>query len=141
MDSDTRAGLPHTKTKQEKIMDQLRLIAEDVSPVRNARLAAAIVVKGKVRSIGVNQWKTNTLQRRFQRHEKSIHSHAEISAINNFLKRHSKEELERATLYVVRRKMVGTHDHSMVDGLAAPCPGCQKAINYYGIKKVVHTYG
>lgn len=135
-------GPSHSKgiTKREKIMNHLRMIAEDVIPVSRARLAAAIVVKGKVKSIGVNQWRTDPLQKRFQRHKDSVHTHAEISAIKNFLKRHNAEELEKATLYVVRRKMSGSNG-VMVDGNACPCEGCQRAIAAYKIKNVVYTRG
>jgi len=131
-------GPPPRNNKENKILNHLRMVAEDVVPVGKAKVASAIVVRGKIKSVGVNQWRTDPLQRKFQTNEAAIHPHAEISAIKNFLKRHSLKDLEKATIYVVRRKMTGPDGH-MVDGNAAPCLGCQKAIKRFKIKEVIYT--
>jgi len=122
-------------------MNQLRVIAEDVAPVSRARIAAAIVIRGRIVSIGTNQWRTSPLQKRFQTHESSVHTHAEIAAIKNFLRRGRAVELTNATLYIARRKHTDANDGVMVDGLAAPCPGCQRAIEFFKIKNVIFTRG
>jgi tRNA(Arg) A34 adenosine deaminase TadA len=122
----------------EKVLKQLRVIAEDVEPVKTARIAAAIAIGGEIISIGVNQRKTHPLQARFTRHTSAIYQHAEISAIHNALKRVRQNDLARATLYVVRRRK-NTETKDWEDGMACPCEGCQKAIKYFDIKKVVYT--
>jgi tRNA(Arg) A34 adenosine deaminase TadA len=124
--------------RHDKILNQLRVIAEDVEPVKTARIAAAIAIGGEIISIGVNQRKTHPLQARFTRHTSAIYQHAEISAIHNALKRIRQNDLARATLYVVRRRK-NTETKDWEDGMACPCEGCQKAIKYFDIKKVVYT--
>ena len=124
--------------RHDKILNQLRVIAEDVEPVKTARIAAAIAIGGEIISIGVNQRKTHPLQARFTRHTSAIYQHAEISAIHNALKRVRQNDLARATLYVVRRRK-NTETKDWEDGMACPCEGCQKAIKYFDIKKVVYT--
>lgn len=125
-------------TKNEKILNQLRLIAEDVEPVKTARIAAAIAIGGTIVGLGVNQKKSHPLQARFTKHSSAIYQHAEISAIHNALKRVTYSELAKATLYVVRRRK-NTETKHWEDGSACPCEGCQKAINFFRIGKVVHT--
>lgn len=122
----------------ERVLKQLRVIAEDVEPVKTARIAAAITIGNEIISIGVNQKKTHPLQARFTRHHSAIYQHAEISAIHNALRRVKADELSRATLYVVRRRK-NTETKHWEDGLACPCEGCQKAIKYYDIKRVIYT--
>jgi deoxycytidylate deaminase len=125
-------------SKHSKILDQLRLIAEDVEPVKTARIAAAIAIGGEIIGLGINQKKTHPLQAKFTRHTAAIYQHAEISAIHNALKRVKADALAKATLYVVRRRK-NTETKHWEDGMACPCSGCQKAIKYFDIKKVVYT--
>lgn len=124
--------------RHERVINQLRIIAEDVEPVRAARIAAAIVINGNIVSIGVNSRKTHPLQAKFARHEHVAYQHAEISAIHNALKRVKKHDLERAILYVARRRK-NTETKEWEDGMACPCEGCQKAIKFFNIGRVIYT--
>lgn len=118
------------------------------------RLAALLVVGKRVVSVGYNQEKTHPFQTRFQRHEDAVFLHAETDAINKAIKelgleRASREEIskafKKATLYIYRVKSPGlrySRDDSrspMVSGLAKPCAGCEQAIRYYGINRVVYS--
>ena len=100
----------------------------------NAKIAAALVKRKKVLSIGVNRMRSHPLQKRFARNRHSIFLHAEIDAIKNALQKYTLKELQGATLMVARVKRDGTK------ALAAPCQGCQKAIEWFGIKDVQYTH-
>lgn len=125
-------------SRDKRVLDTLRLIAEDIPPINSSRIAAAIVISGKVISLGHNQKKTHPMQSRFRRYSniETNWQHAEIAAISNALKKIHPDELKKATLYIARRKSL---NKEWVDGNCCPCKGCQSAINYYGIKRVVHT--
>jgi len=130
------------KTKDDKVIRMLRLVADDVVPFARAKVAAAIVVGGEIISIGVNGPKTHPMQAMFSTHPDAIYRHAEIDAITSALKRFDKEVLEKSTLYVVRRK-IEKGNTSFVDGLAKPCGdktcGCTRAIHFFKIPKTVYT--
>ena len=104
-----------------------------------AKLAAAIVIKNEIISIGLNRKKTHPFQVQFQANDKQIYLHAETDAINRALKHISKEELCKATLYVARVKYADNKSKKIIWAESKPCIGCQKAIKLYGISNVVHT--
>lgn len=122
--------------KHNSIIKLLGRIAEDVSPIKTARIAAAIVYKGEIISIGTNSYKSDPLQAKYSKNEHAIYLHAEVSAIKKALKRINKDDLSKCSMYIVRRKL---HDGMMCDGLAKPCVGCQRAIDTYNIQKVFYT--
>lgn len=125
-----------SEKRHSKVISHLAKIAQDVPGISRARLAAAVVVKNEIISIGVNSKKTDPFQKRFGKNSFSIHLHAEISAIKNALKRIRHDDLAKSTLYVARVKSVR---NSTVYGLSKPCAGCQRAIAEFGIKKVIYT--
>lgn len=122
--------------KPSEIVKTLTRVAEDVAPVSNAKIAAAIVYKGSIVSIGVNSYKSDPLQAKYSKNHHAIYLHAEIAAIKKAKKVLTTDELARASLYIVRRK---THNGLLCDGLAKPCAGCQRAIDTYKISKVYYT--
>lgn len=122
--------------KNEIIYKILVRVAEDVAPVSSARIAAGIVYKGDIISIGVNSYKSDPLQARYSKNEHAIFLHAEISAIKKALKVIPSKELSKCELHVVRRKVT---NGVFSDGLAKPCVGCQRAIDTYNIKRVYYT--
>ena len=122
--------------KHEAIIKLLERVAEDVSPIKTARIAAAIVYRGEIISIGINSYKSDPLQAKYSKNEHAIYLHAEIAAIKKALKRINKDELKRCDMYIVRRKI---HNGIMCNGLAKPCSGCQRAIETYGIHNVFYT--
>lgn len=130
----------HPRKRNQKILDFLSKAAEaaDHAGIR-AKLAAAVVIKNEIISIGFNRKKTHPFQRQFQTNDKQIYLHAETDAINRALKYVSKEELRKATLYVARVKYIDNKSKKAIWAESKPCTGCQKAIKSYGILNVIHT--
>lgn len=122
--------------KHSSIISHLKLIASDVVPVGAAKIAAAIVYKGRIISIGICSYKSHPLQRKYGRNEHSIFLHAEIDAISKAIGR---VDLSKCSLYVVRMKWDGCKRTSLIEGLAKPCEGCCKAIAAFGIRNVYWT--
>lgn len=112
-------------------------IAEDVVPINRARIAAAIVYKNDIISLGTNQRKTHPLQAKFAKHHEAIHIHAEIDAIARAVKRIDPKKLYACSLYVVRVKL--TSEGVRMWGLAKPCTGCARAIASFDINRVIWT--
>lgn len=124
----------------DKMFQELKLIAQDLTPVGQARIAAALVVKRDVLAYGTNKSKTHPMQKKYGRNIHSICLHAEIDCIRNALMRHKDPEiLKKATLYIVRAKKKKNNDKGYVFGLAKPCEGCQRAIEAFGIKRVIYS--
>lgn len=120
----------------------LERIAQDVAPIKSARIAAAIYINGRMISVGVNQNKTDPLQSRFVRNDKcGALIHAEIAAIKAALKRVDVDDLTNATMYIARMKYNTQRENggTMNWGLCKPCSGCARALNSFSIKRVVYT--
>ncbi len=110
-----------------------------VTPVGRARLAAAIVVKNDIISVGHNRLKSHPFQARFGSNSDAIYLHAEIDAILSALRIINPEELSKAELYVARVKYADHHRNGFTLGLSKPCIGCQRAIQEFGIKRVIYS--
>lgn len=123
----------------QKYLILLNKLACDVPPVANARLAAALVYKKEIVSLGINSRKSSPFQKKFGKNEDSIFLHAETSAIRNALRVINAEEISKSTLYVSRVKYKSQYKEFFIPGLAKPCSGCARAISTFGIKKVVYT--
>lgn len=109
------------------------------NPSENAKLAAVLVIRNDIISVGTNTHKTHPLQKKFSKNSDSIFLHAEINCIVNALKNIDESELKKATLYVYRVKKTRRFGQEWVDGLAAPCSGCMGAIKHFGIKRVIYS--
>lgn len=120
----------------ESIIKILETIADDVVPVSNAKIAAAIVYRGDIIAIGINKLKSDPLQARFAKNQHAIYLHAEIDAIKKALKRLTSAEMKKAELYIVRRRKL---DGKPASGCSKPCCGCQRAIETYGISEVHYS--
>ena len=129
----------------KKIIEILKVVADDVTPVSNARLAAAIVYRGRIISIGTNQDKTHPFAAEYSRHPDAIYLHAETDAIFKAKKRLTARELSRSTLVIVRMKLEKLPSKSkavkykQMFGLSKPCPGCADCIGAHGIKTLIYT--
>ena len=130
----------HSRKRDKKILDFLSKAAEaaDHSGMR-ARLAAAIVIRGDIVSVGFNRKKSHPFQVQYQTNDKQIYLHAETDAINRALRYVTKSDLKKATLYVARVKYIDNKSKKAIWAESMPCSGCQKAIDSYGIKNVIHT--
>lgn len=131
---------PHSRKRDIKILDFLSKAAEAANHNgMRARLAAAVVLRGNIISIGFNRKKSHPFQAQFQTNDKQIYLHAETDAINRALKYISTSDLKKATLYVARVKYTDNKSKKAIWAESKPCIGCQKAIFQYEIKNVVHT--
>lgn len=118
-------------------IETLKTIAEDVEPVSRARLAAMILYKGKMVSIGFNQSKSHPFAAKYGKHPEAIYLHAEQDAINKAKRKLTEAELRKATLIVVRVK--SEHNGKTTFGIAKPCPGCAQCITDHKIRTVIYT--
>ena len=125
--------------KIEKHISTLLSIAEDIEePVRCYRLAAGIIYKNTLVSVGVNSYKTDPFQAKYSKNEKAIHLHAEVAAIKNALRHLSVDDIQKATLVVVRVKRK-TNKEPYSPAMAKPCSGCRRCMVEFGIKNVYYT--
>jgi tRNA(Arg) A34 adenosine deaminase TadA len=122
-----------------RYMNFLRRMAGNVAPVRNARLASALVLGNNIISVGYNRKRSDPFQARFGKNAESIYMHAEIHAIKQALNYISADDFRKSTLYVARVKRPNPKSRDFVDGQACPCLGCKRAILEFGIKRVIHT--
>lgn len=103
-------------------------------PVGKSRHACAIVdKKGRIVSYGTNSRKTHPLQHKFQNRRSRIYLHAEVAAIIKAGNRIGFDNLQSCSLYVIRVGAYGEFRSSK------PCSGCQKAIDHYGFRSVIHS--
>jgi tRNA(Arg) A34 adenosine deaminase TadA len=114
-------------------------IAIDSSTITRARLAACLVYKNEILSIGVNKLKSHPFQLKFSRHEDSIYLHAENDCIKNALKIVDTDILSKCTMYICRVKYHDSFRKTFMWGLSKPCSGCMRAIATFDIAKVVYT--
>ena len=121
-----------------EIQDEIFKLAQSVEPVRGARIAAAVVRRGKVISYGYNHKKTHPFQTRFCKNPHAIFFHAEVHAIKNALKSIDVEDLSKCELYIVRAKRNSTN-RKWITGMSKPCSGCQKCIDLFDLKSVYYS--
>ncbi len=126
--------------REKRIMDFLRRQAIDVEPVKSSRMAAAIVYKNNIISIGHNSRRTHPFQAKYGKNPLAICMHAEINAIKNALNHLEVTDFKKTTIMIYRvKKQNGLRKAAWVDGMAKPCEGCARAIMEFGIKKIVYS--
>lgn len=134
-------GEDHTplQARDIKILNTLQTMALDVPPVKTARLASAIAIRGNVMALGNNQLKSHPFHRTYGKNEDSLFWHAETHCIHNFIRKHDVDLLQKATLYVVRIKRPSERSREFVLGMARPCRGCMSCIEDFGIPRIVYS--
>ena len=121
-----------------EIQDEIFKLAQSVEPVRGARIAAAVVRRGKVISYGYNHKKSHPFQTRFCKNRHAVFFHAEVHAIKNALKSVDVEDLYKCELYIVRAKR-DKANRKWITGMSKPCSGCQKCIDLFDLKSVYYS--
>ena len=121
-----------------EIFNETFKLAQSVEPVRGARIAAAVVRRGKVISYGYNHKKSHPFQTRFCKNRHAVFFHAEVHAIKNALKSVDVEDLSKCELYIVRAKRNSTN-RKWITGMSKPCSGCQKCIDLFDLKSVYYS--
>jgi len=92
----------------------------------NFNHGAVIIYRGRIIGKGHNTYVNSSYI------EKSS-LHAEVSAINDALKKITKEELKKCELVIIRVNKLGECLNSK------PCCNCERVINNYSIKKVFYS--
>ena len=124
-------------SRDKKYMDFVRRLA--TSNNMRMKLAACLVIRNEIVSVGFNSDKSHPLQKKFSKNIDAIFKHAEVDCIIKALKVVDEDDLKDATLYVHRVKKQSKGDSNWVTGLAEPCPGCAKAIEHFNIKRTVYS--
>lgn len=94
----------------------------------NFNHGAVLIHRGKIISTGYNYYHEYKFNSNYR---ESVH--AEVSAINNALKKIHASELKKCELVIIRVNRQGEHLNSK------PCCHCEKFINKFNIKKVFHS--
>lgn len=116
-----------------KIIDILQKVATDIQKCGGAKIASAVVFRDRILGLGVNQYKSNPLQLKYARNPDSIFLHAEIDAIRSALRRAKVELMPKCDLYIIRIR------GENIFGNARPCPGCMRAIEEFGFKRIIYS--
>lgn len=124
---------------QARVIQTLRQAAIENHISMRHKLAAAVVYKKSIVSLGLNSYKTHPLMSRYGKNHHSVFLHAEVDAIKNALRVISPDELSRCELFVYRVKKPAQYHTSWVTGLARPCEGCMRAIEAFGLQGVYYT--
>jgi deoxycytidylate deaminase len=124
---------------QTNILHFLSKVAATNDEYPRARLAAALVKRNKILSVGINRLKSDPLQAKYGRNKDAIFLHAEIHAIKNALRECHSDDIKNSSLYICRVKHPNEKDKSFVWGLAKPCSGCYRAALEFGIKNIVYS--
>ncbi len=123
-----------------KIKQMLVRLAIENPGVRDRyKLSAGIVYRGHLIATGVNSYKSHPLMWEWGKNPNSIFLHAEIDAIKNALRLITQDQLAKCDIYIVRVKHPYNGSKGWTEGLAKPCPGCRRAIESFGLKRVFWT--
>ena len=122
-----------------KVTSTLEAVASAVEPFASARIAAALVYKNEIISIGTNKNKTHPFQKKFSTNSDAIFLHAETDAIYNATRKYETSIIAKSKLYISRVKYFDSDKKYFVQGLSKPCAGCQRAIANFNIKHVCFT--
>lgn len=123
---------------ESKIKEQLIEAAKANTGVAGTyRLAAGIVYKSRLLTIGVNSYKTHPIMMNKGYKEEQIYLHAEADAIVKVARYWKSIDLKDCKLYVVRMKK--TPKGKWIEALAKPCEGCMGLISSFGIGEIEWT--
>lgn len=103
-----------------QIFDVLDEVAVDHPYFGNAKVAAAVVHRGRIVSVGVNREKTHPVQAKFGGWG---HTHAEVDAVLRAERQGI--DVSGMEVYVLRIKKDGPRG-PWVRGNARPCPACSR---------------
>lgn len=109
------------------------------NPNPQEKMAAAIVQRNRIISVGINSMKTHPLQAKYGKNKHAVFLHAEIAAIKNALREIEVDDFAKCDIYIARIKKERPFTKKYVWGLAKPCCGCERAIAEFGIKRVIYT--
>ena len=126
------------KDVNKEILKTLTKVAT-ANPHPAEKLAAAVVFRNRIVSVGLNSMKSHPMAAKYGKNEHAIFLHAEVAAIKNALREIEVDQLSKCDLYIARVKKEQPFARTVVWGLAKPCVGCQRAIAEFGLKRVIYT--
>jgi len=119
--------------RQDRWMNAVFQIAQEAPKVSDQKIAAIIVCKNSVMSVGLNQMKTHPMVAYDKHDEWCDYLHAESSAIINALRQIGARKLLKCEMYVCRAKIF---NGNYTWGCSKPCINCQKFMEHYPLKRV-----
>ena len=122
----------------EGILHTLAKVAA-ANPAQREKLAAAIVCRNKIISVGMNSMKSHPMAAKYGKNEHAVYLHAEVAAIKNALREIDVDDFTKCDIYITRVKKEAPFTKKYVWGLAKPCAGCERAIAEFGLKRVIYT--
>ena len=126
------------KKVNEGILHTLSKVAA-ANPGQREKLAAAVVCRNKIISIGINSMKSHPMAAKYGKNEHAVFLHAEVAAIKNALREIDVDDFSKCDIYITRVKKEAPFTKKFVWGLAKPCAGCERAIAEFGLKRVIYT--
>lgn len=111
-----------------RYLDLAFQIAQETPKVAKAKMAAVIVYKNRIVSVGTNSAKTHPFMAKFGVNPYHQHHHAETCAIAKALKLISSKQLRACTLYVCRAKIF---QNDYIWGLSKPCSSCVNVLEIF----------
>jgi cytidine deaminase len=124
--------------RHDRFLNTTFQIAKEVPRASDNKIAALVVCKNNIISVGMNQMKTHPMVASCKQNEWSEYLHAESSAIINALRQISSSKLAKCTLYICRAKISGVVGN-YVWGMCKPCPTCRKFIENYPVNSCYYT--
>ena len=126
------------KKVNEGILHTLAKVAA-ANPAQREKLAAAIVCRNRIISVGMNSMKSHPMAAKYGKNPHAIFLHAEVAAIKNALREIEVDDFTKCDIYITRVKKEKPFTNKYVWGLAKPCSGCERAIAEFGLKRVIYT--
>lgn len=123
---------------QARIQSLLFETALATPRVGSGKLAAAVVYRGNVASVGFNQNKTHPMQLKWMVNPKRITLHAEVNALCRASRILDEYEFSRSSIYVARVKKEEIRGN-WTYGMAKPCAGCMRCIMSFGIRELWYS--
>ena len=109
------------------------------NPNPQEKFAAAVVYRNKIVSVGMNSMKSHPMAAKYGKNEHAIFLHAEVAAIKNALREIDVDDFSKCDIYITRVKKEKPFTKKFVWGLSKPCPGCERAIAEFGLKRTIYT--
>lgn len=126
------------KKVNEGILHTLSKVAA-ANPGQREKLAAAVVCRNKIISIGINSMKSHPMAAKYGKNEHAVYLHAEVAAIKNALREIDVDDFSKCDIYITRVKKEKPFTKKYVWGLAKPCAGCERAIAEFGLKRTIYS--
>ena len=126
------------KSVNNGILHTLSKVAA-ANPNPQEKLAAAIVYRNRIISVGLNSMKSHPMAAKYGKNKDAIYLHAEVAAIKNALREIPVDDFSKCDIYITRVKKEKPFTKKFVWGLAKPCAGCERAIAEFGLKRVIYT--